>query len=88
MARRRRRRDAASRPSGDALVTDRHIRILRVVARHRQRQLDDHDAADAVPNAGSTARLHDLEWTAARTRARVAAAEARRRQPAPSPAGS
>ena len=62
-------------------MTDRHMRILRVVARQTQRKLDDHDAADAIPDAGSTARRRDLEQTTARTRAHVAAAEARRRQP-------
>ena len=62
-------------------MSDRHMRVLRVVARHRQRELDLHEAADALPEAGSAARLQDLVQTAARTRARVAAAEARRRRP-------
>jgi hypothetical protein len=62
-------------------VSDRHIRVLRVLARHRQRQLDDHDAVAAEPDAGSVTRREDLQRTAARTRARVAAAEARRRHP-------
>ena len=37
-------------------MTDRHMRIPRVVARHRRRQLDDHDAADAIGDAESTTR--------------------------------
>jgi hypothetical protein len=61
-------------------VSDRHIRVLRVLARHRQRRLDQHDGA-AVAHAGSDARRDDLERVAGRARARVAAAEARRRQP-------
>ena len=59
-------------------MSDRHIRILRVVARHRQRKLDDHDAAANVPDATSTSRRRELARAAARTRARVTAAEARR----------
>jgi hypothetical protein len=55
--------------------------MLRVLARHRQRAVDDRDAADTMPDAGSTVRRHDLERTTARTRARAAAADARRRGP-------
>jgi len=61
-------------------MTDRHIRVLRVVARHRQRQLDDHSAADDRRDTVSPARRRDLEQIAARTRAHLAAAQARRRQ--------
>jgi hypothetical protein len=61
-------------------VSDRHSRILRVVARHRQRRLDDHDAGAGVPDAGSADRRDELERTAARTRARVAAAATKRRK--------
>jgi hypothetical protein len=57
-------------------MSDPHIRILRHVARHRQRDLD---AADHLGDPASTARRQDLAQTATRTRARVAAAQARRR---------
>jgi hypothetical protein len=59
-------------------MSDRHIRILRVVARHRQRKLDDHDAAANIPAATSASRRRELALVAKRTRARLAAAEARR----------
>jgi hypothetical protein len=61
-------------------VTDTHIRILAMAARHSQRQLDDHDAVKGTPSAGSAERRQDLEERARRTRARVVAARARRRQ--------
>jgi hypothetical protein len=59
-------------------LTDRHVRILELVARHGQRRLDDHDAKATEPTA-SEARRHDLATTATRMRARVAAAKERRR---------
>jgi hypothetical protein len=61
-------------------MTDRHIRILRMVARHNQRRLEDHDAALDTPSAASRKRRQDLKSRASRTRARVAAAQARRRK--------
>jgi hypothetical protein len=61
-------------------MTDRHVHVLRVVARHRQRRLDDHAPADGIPDAVSTERRRDLERAASRARARLAAAQARRRQ--------
>jgi hypothetical protein len=61
-------------------MSDRHLRILRAVAHRRQQQLDDHDAVDTRPAVnGSSRRRDDLARTAARTRARLAAAQARRR---------
>lgn len=60
-------------------MSDPHIRILRQVARQRQRDLDDRDAADHLGDPASTARRQDLARTATRTRARVAASQARRR---------
>lgn len=60
-------------------MSDPHIRILRQVAHQRQRELDDHDAGDHLGDPASTARRQDLAQTATRTRARVAAAQARRR---------
>ncbi|MEA2251432.1 MAG: hypothetical protein QOC78_2884 [Solirubrobacteraceae bacterium] len=63
-------------------MSDRHVRILRVMARHRQRRLDEHDATPTPdPDAGSAARRDDLQRTAAVTRARVVAAEVRKRRP-------
>jgi hypothetical protein len=59
-------------------MTDVHLRILRLLARQRQRELDEHDAA-GHPDASSGGRRHELERSAGRTRANVAAAEARRR---------
>jgi hypothetical protein len=52
------------------------------MARHRQRRLDEHDATPTPdPDAGSAARRDDLQRTAAVTRARVVAAEVRKRRP-------
>lgn len=60
-------------------MTDAHMHILRLVARQRRRYLDDHDAADGT---GGTASVHRrlLERAATRTTARVAEAQARRRE--------
>jgi hypothetical protein len=63
-------------------LTDRHVRILAEVARHHQRRLDEHDGDEDTPSAVSVERRDDLETTATRTRARVAAARARRNHPA------
>ncbi|MGH2870868.1 MAG: hypothetical protein ACRDL5_00190, partial [Solirubrobacteraceae bacterium] len=66
------------------VMTDAHVRILRLLAKQRQRELDDHEAADRPGDAASTGRWRELERAAGRTRANVAAAEARRhyRRPA------
>lgn len=64
-------------------MTDLHLRILRMVAKQRQRELDDHDAADHAGEAASAGHRRDLEQAAGRTQANVAAAEARRRFPRP-----
>jgi hypothetical protein len=61
-------------------VTDAHIKILAMVARKSQRRLDDHDAARGTPDPAYAGQRHDLKTRAKRTRARVAAAQARRRQ--------
>jgi hypothetical protein len=52
-----------------------------MVAKKRQRALDDHNAAEhpAGPRSGDQRR--DLERAAGQTKANVAAAEARRRRP-------
>jgi hypothetical protein len=59
-------------------MTDNHLRILETLARSSQRRLDQHDATDPAPTPGSAVRRHDLKTQAKRTRARVAAARARR----------
>jgi diguanylate cyclase (GGDEF)-like protein len=60
-------------------MSDPHLRILRLVANNMQRELGDHDAVDHAGDTASTGRRQHLEQMATRTRARVAAAEARRR---------
>jgi hypothetical protein len=60
-------------------MSDRHVRILRAVAKHRQDQAD-RDPTPAAGRAGRSRRLN-LKRIAARTRARVSAAEARRSRP-------
>jgi hypothetical protein len=59
-------------------VTDRHIRILRLMARQSQQELHRHDAVD-TRDAASTDRRQHLEHAATQTSARVADAQARRR---------
>ena len=59
-------------------MSDLHLRILRLVAGRTQRELDDYAAIDHGEDAASTAHLRELARTAARTRARVADAQARR----------
>jgi hypothetical protein len=61
-------------------MTDDHLRILETLARRSQRRLDQHDAVDAAPAAGSASRRRELQARVKRTNARVAAARARRRQ--------
>jgi hypothetical protein len=56
------------------------MKILAMVARQSQRRLDDHDAAGGTPDSASAGLRRDLKTRATRTRARVAAAQARRRQ--------
>jgi hypothetical protein len=60
-------------------MADSHVRILRAFARHHQREVEGPEVVD--PDHGSQDRRHDLERTAARSRAQLAAAEARRRRP-------
>jgi hypothetical protein len=59
-------------------VTDSHIRILRLMAHQRRRELRNHDAIDQDGHAISTDRRQHLERAATRTSARVADAQARR----------
>lgn len=60
-------------------MTDIHLRILRLLASQRQRELDDHDAAEHTGDSKSAGHRRELAHAAGRTRAGVAAAEARRR---------
>lgn len=59
-------------------MADRHMHILRQVARQTQRELDHHDSIDQAGEASSTGRRDYLVRAAKRTRARVADAELRR----------
>ena len=63
------------------IVTDSHLRILRVLANQRRRQLADHDATDHKGATGRAGRRWRLTRLVTRTRAQVADAEARRRRP-------
>ena len=65
-------------------MTDRHLRILRLMAQQRRRVLNDYEAVDHTGEAVSAARRQRLEQAASRTSARVADAQARPRQPRPS----
>jgi hypothetical protein len=60
-------------------MTDLHLRILRMVATQRQRELDDHDAVDPAGGPSSADHRRDLERAVGQTKANVAAAEIRRR---------
>ena len=60
-------------------MTDPHIRILRLVAHQAQRDLVDHHSVDHTGHTASTRRCGHLERAAARTGARVADADERRR---------
>jgi len=61
-------------------MSDPHIRFLAMIARDSQRQLEHHDALASIPDAAFAQRRQGLEERARRTRARLAAARARRRQ--------
>jgi hypothetical protein len=60
-------------------VSDRHLRLLRAVAKRRREDVDRHDDADQ--DRGSRAEEQDVERAAAVTNARLTASEARRRRP-------
>jgi hypothetical protein len=64
-------------------MADLHLRVLRLVAKRRQRELDHDPTPDPIAHAVSSGRRLDLEAAAGRTKAHVAAAEARRRYPWP-----
>jgi hypothetical protein len=59
-------------------MSDRHLRLLRAVAKRRQTDADRHHT-DAAPSLASAARGAELRRVAARAVARLRAAEARRR---------
>ena len=61
-------------------MSDRHVRILAMLARRSQRQLDADDTAAATgEEPASVQDRRDLRQRAARTRARLVAARARRK---------
>jgi hypothetical protein len=60
-------------------MIDRHIRILRLMAQQRQRELRNYDADDHNGGVASPEHRHRLQRAATRTSARVADAVARRR---------
>ena len=64
-------------------MTDRHMRILRHMARQTQRKLDHHDTLEPAGDAASSDRHDYLEHAANRTRGQVAGAEQRRRASPP-----
>lgn len=63
-------------------MSDRHMRILRHIARHSQRELDSHDAVDHAGDAAAADHRQHLGDAAMRTRGQVTAAE-QRRKPSP-----
>lgn len=65
------------------MMTDRHLRILGLMAQQRQQALRNYDAADHTGDAASTGRREYLAGAATRTRTRVEDAE-QRRNPRPS----
>lgn len=61
-----------------AIMSDRHLRILRLMDQQRQQVLRNYDAVDHTGDAASTGRREYLARAATRTGARVADAEQRR----------
>ena len=59
-------------------MTDSHLRILRLMAQKRQRDVNDHDRANHTGQTAAAGHRQLLKRFATRTRARVAEAEARR----------
>jgi hypothetical protein len=60
-------------------VTDKHLRVLRDIVRHRVEMLDRHRPRPGESTEQSGSRREDLERLSARARTRLAAAEVRRR---------
>jgi hypothetical protein len=61
-------------------MTDRHLRILRLMAHQTRRKLRARDAVDHAGDAAATDRRQHLEQAATRTSAHVSDAQARRRR--------
>jgi hypothetical protein len=59
-------------------VSDRHVRLLRAVAKRRRQEVDDRPDDT---ERGSPTEEQDVERAAAVTNARLTASEARRRRP-------
>jgi hypothetical protein len=59
-------------------MSDRHVRILAMLARRSQRQLDAQGPVSSTEDVAAVQQRVNLRLRAARTRARLAAARARR----------
>lgn len=66
------------RPMRVPAITDIHLRLLRRIARHHHRALDEHDANDHALNPGSSRRRQQLQHVAERADTHVTQAKARR----------
>jgi len=71
-ATRGRRLDSRFRAARSAIATDRHMRILQLMAHAAQRELRNHDAVDPSGDAVSVDRRQHLGRAATRTSVRVA----------------
>ena len=60
-------------------MTDRHLRVLRDIVRHRVEMLDKYAPRPGESSAQSGSRRDDLVRLSARARTRLVAAEVRRR---------
>jgi hypothetical protein len=60
-------------------MSDKHLRVLRDIVRHRVGMLEKHRPRPGESSAQSGSRREDLERLSARARTRLAAAEVRRR---------
>jgi hypothetical protein len=64
-------------------VSDRHLRLLRAVAKRRRQDVERHDDTEHASRAEEhDVEGQDVERAAAVSNARLTAAEARRRRPA------
>ena len=59
-------------------MSDKHLRVLRDIVRHRVGMLERHRPRPGESSAQSGSRREDLERLSARARTRLAAAEVRR----------
>jgi hypothetical protein len=63
-------------------VSDRHLRLLRAVAKRRRQDVERHDDTEGVSRTEpQDVEGQDVERAAAVTNARLTASEARRRRP-------